>query len=352
MTDRRGTARWLGIAAGLMLAVAACGGETDAGQAGDPTPTEPDTAETEEPAEEPEEIRFTVFPGALASMGVYVADALGYFEEEGLEIEYVTVGTGSSAVQVLLADETDFTISDITGTATARQAGGDPVFISAQFHRFGAALACRPEVEFTTTDYPESMQELEGKTIGITAPGSATDTYVRYSMLAAGADPDNAELVPIGGVPQLLSAFTAESVDCLVAYQPLQYLLEDYQAVVDWEAGEGPDEFADYVFNGIITTESYDSQNPDVVARVDRAMEQAIEFAQDPDNAEEIAAETVQFFEGLEEDVLAEIVRDGAETFGHEFTETHVENAATVYQAVTGNELGSTYEDLVAPSLR
>ncbi|MPZ28260.1 MAG: transporter substrate-binding domain-containing protein [Micromonosporaceae bacterium] len=346
MNSQRPTSSWLATAAALTLAltVAACNGDSDPGDEG--AATGPDG----EP--NPVTIRFTVFPGALASMGVYIADALGHFEEEGVEIEYVTVGTGSSAMAVLLAGETDFTISDITGVATARQAGGEPVFVSAQYHGFGAAVACRPDVQFTTTAYPGSMRELEGKTIGITAPGSATDTYLRYSMIAAGADPGQAEIVPIGGVPQLLSAYTAGSVDCLVAYQPLQHLIEDYQSVVNWETGEGPAEFGDYVFNGIITTESYDSDHSEIVARVQQAMQQTIEFARDPDNAEEIAAATLQFFEGLEEDVLAQIMRDSAETFGYEFTEAHVGNAATVYQAITGNELGITYADLIAPSLR
>ena len=342
--------KWMSLLAVLALVLAACG--TDEGVDAETTTTVGEaTTTTADTSPEPATVRFTVFPGAIPSMGVYVADGMGFFAEEGITLEYVTVGTGSSALQVLAAGETDFTISDLTGTASARTAGADVVFVSAQFHRFMAELVCQPDFELPDGGYPATMEALAGATLGITAPGSATDTYLRYSMIAAGVDPASAEIIPIGGVPQLLAAFDARSVECLVAYQPMQSLLPEHQSAVDWEAGEGPDAFDTYVFNGIVTSESFDAESPDVVRRVAAAMEKAVTFASDPNNADVIAENTVQFFEGLDQETLAQIVRDGAGTYGYEITPEHIANAAEVYQATSGNELGGSYDDLIADSV-
>ncbi|HEY0636836.1 MAG TPA: ABC transporter substrate-binding protein [Pseudonocardiaceae bacterium] len=324
--------------AALALTLTACGSDS------------PTTSTPAAPGEQ-QTVRFTVFPGAMASMGVYVADALGFFGKQGLTVEYVNVATGSSALQVLAAGQTDFAISDVTGTATARAAGSDIVFASGQFTLFAGRLACRSAAGLGGS-YPDSMKSLAGRKVGITAPGSSTDTYLRYSLKEAGVDPAEVEIIPIGGIPQLVAAMQSGNVDCVTAYQPMPRLLSDVDVLVDWQAGEGPDTFSDYSYNAIATSERFAGSNPEAVRKVNAAMKEAAEFANDKGNAAEIAGKTLTFFQGLDEAALAEVTAELAGTFGADITEQQLRNAATVFEAVNGKPLDVSYEQLVAEPVR
>lgn len=298
-----------------------------------------------------QKVKFTIFPAATVSMGVYVADALGFFAKHDVAVQYVSVGTGSSALQVLAAGGTDFALSDPTGVANARKSGSDAVFAAGQFSRFAAEIACQPSMKVNSS-YPDSMKSLVGKKIGITSPGSATDFFSRYSLKAAGVDPSSVQLIPIGGVPQLIAAFKAKSVDCITAYQPIQQKIGNAQAVLDWQAGQGPKEFDNYLMNGIVTSKRYADSHATAVKDLALAMKDATTFASDPNNAAEIAQKTLKFFPGLDIATLTKILKDIAGTYTYRVTETQIANAAVVYQAVTGNAYPAKYDDIVAPSAR
>jgi NitT/TauT family transport system substrate-binding protein len=311
------------------------------------------SAKTEQAA--PVKVRFTVFPGAAPSLGVYIADAMGFFQRNGLEVEYANVGTGTSALQVLLSGNTDFIISDITGAALARKnSGATVVFASGQFRRFMAALQCRPE-SGVTGSYPAAMRQLEGKRIGITGPGSATDTYLRFTMLAAGANPARASIIPVGGVPNLIAAVQAGSIDCLISYQPIQGELGSrVRTIVNFATGQGPPIFArDYLFNGIATSTAFAGRNPVTVRRVAAAMRQASVFGSNTANAATIAQRVARFFPGIEQSQLLAMVRGTAPTLGHRITRGSIQNALRVYNNIRPDDTVSyPNASFIAPSVR
>src|SRR5690606_22094892 len=61
-------------------------------------------------------------------IGVYVADALGYFEEAGLDVTILPYGSASSP-QLVSAGEADFGIGGQASVQTARTAGLDVVSV-------------------------------------------------------------------------------------------------------------------------------------------------------------------------------------------------------------------------------
>ncbi|MER5908914.1 ABC transporter substrate-binding protein [Streptomyces sp. NPDC001982] len=295
-------------------------------------------------------VRFTVFTGATTSWGVYIADAMGFFKTHGVNIKYVSVGSGSSAMQVVASGDTDFALSDATITANASKTGLETQFVAGQFKRFAAELACQPGL--TTGSYPESMRALKGKTIGYTAPGSGSDFYLQYSLMEAGVDPADVERIPVGGAPQLIAAYRATSVDCVTAYQPMQQELGDASVPINWQEGEGPAEFSDYLLNGVVASKKYIDGHEDEVRAVALAMKDAAEFASDPANAEEIAKATVKFFPGSNTTDLAAIAEEIADAYTYSVTEQQVASAAIVYKAVTGEDYPLEYADIVAEPAR
>jgi NitT/TauT family transport system substrate-binding protein len=280
-------------------------------------------------------VRFTVFPAITASMGVYIADQMGFFEKNGIEIQYVNASTGTSATQTLVAGATDFTISDITGAANAIKAGADLKFVSGQFRYFHGALYCQKEIS-AAGGYPKNMKNLIGKKIGITGVGAATDSYTRYSLIRAGVNPKLVTIVPIGGAPSLLAAFLAKSVDCVTAYQPMQLQMPDASVLVDWQAGEGPREFKNYSFNAIVTTDTYAKKNLKTVKAVAQSMKEAVNFASDAKNSAAIAEKVLKFFPGLTLADLTTILTATSQTYSYTISTSNLSNAQKVFTAVVG----------------
>jgi NitT/TauT family transport system substrate-binding protein len=301
-------------------------------------------------------VRFTIFPAAFPSLGVYIADAMGYFKQEGVQPDYVNAPTGSSALQVMSSGQTDFIISGYTDLALARKESGlDGVLVAGQFKSFDAALDCRPGTVLAGQGYPGAMSTIATKTVGITSPGSATDTYLRYSLIAAGATPDDHNIIAAGGVPNLLSAFQASRVDCVTAYEPMQITLDKgaVQTVLNWGTNQGPPLLHNYIFNGIATTAKYSAAHPSIVKAVSLAMKRAVAFGSDPANAPAIAKATLKFFPGLSEQALETAVRNTAPTFGYTITPAAGANALKVYNTVHADQkVNYPYSSFIAPPVR
>jgi NitT/TauT family transport system substrate-binding protein len=296
-------------------------------------------------------VKFTVFPAITASMGVYVADAMGYFEKNGITIQYVNAATGTSALQTLLAGSTDFIISDITGTANAIKAGADIGFVSGQFQYFHGALYCQKEIS-AAGGWPSNMKNLVGKKIGITGVGAATDSYTRYSLIKAGVDPKNVSIIPIGGAPSLVAAFLAKSVDCVTAFQPMQAQLKDASVMVNWESGEGPREFRNYSFNGIVTSKSYAKRNQKTTRAVAQAMKEASIYASNERNAGAISEKVLKFFPGLSLADMKTILEATAKTHSHAISGANIVNAQRVYRTVVGPWPIEKNSSLIVPGVR
>ena len=280
-------------------------------------------------------VKFTVFPAVTASMGVYIADQMGFFEKNGIELQYVNASTGTSALQTLVAGATDFTISDITGSANAIKAGADLKFVSGQFKYFHGALYCQNEIS-SEGGYPKNMKNLIGKKIGITGVGAATDSYTRYSLIKAGVNPKLVTIVPIGGAPSLLAAFLAKSVDCITAYQPMQLQMKDASVMVNWQAGEGPREFSNYLFNGIVTTGAYAKKDLMTVKAVAQSMKDATIYAGNPKNSAAIAEKVLKFFPGMSLADLTAVLTSTSDTYTYTVSTTNLSNAQKVYTTVVG----------------
>jgi putative hydroxymethylpyrimidine transport system substrate-binding protein len=147
-------------------------------------------------------------PNAVHS-GLYAAEARGYFEDEGLDLEIREPPDTATGAKLLAAGRTDFAILDINDFGIAREQGLDIVAI--------AALVQRPLASVIAADRNEirTPADLEGKTIGVT--GVPSDDAVLDTILAeGGVDPDSVDRQTIGfeSVPLL----AAGKVDAATAF--------------------------------------------------------------------------------------------------------------------------------------
>ena len=147
-------------------------------------------------------------PNAVHS-GLYAAQARGYFEDEGLDLEIREPPDTATGAKLLAAGRTDFAILDINDFGIAREQGLDIVAV--------AAIVQRPLASVIAADRDEirTPADLEGKTIGVT--GVPSDDAVLDTILAeGGVDPDSVDRQTIGfnSVPLLASG----KVDAATAF--------------------------------------------------------------------------------------------------------------------------------------
>jgi NitT/TauT family transport system substrate-binding protein len=163
---------------------------------------------------QPQKIRYVV---ALPSLFLVTANQtsvptyLGYFKEEGIEIEPVAAGTGGvvAATQLVASGQQDVG-SGTQSVLIARAAEGQDLglsFFYNQIRDFHYVLAVLPDSGIT------DIKQLKGKTIGVSTLASEGVVTGKYFMRTAGLDPEkDATFVAIGSGAQALQAIKSGQV--------------------------------------------------------------------------------------------------------------------------------------------
>jgi NitT/TauT family transport system substrate-binding protein len=147
-----------------------------------------------------------------AIIPVNVGDKLGIFKKHGLDLAIVDFGGGSKMVQALTAGAID--IGDGAGTEMAFVAKGAPMLAVCQ--STGPAPFLGVGVPW---DSPiKTLEDLQGKTIGVSSPGSFSDWSGRQLARKFGWGPDGVKTVAIGGGPApIRAALRAHLVDAAIS---------------------------------------------------------------------------------------------------------------------------------------
>jgi NitT/TauT family transport system substrate-binding protein len=135
----------------------------------------------------------------------WIAKEAGIFERHGLDVELVYIAAGSRAVQTLVGGSID--IAAIGGPAgvDAKLAGGDTVYVAIPVNRVIVFTVAAPQIQ--------RVEELRGKSIGVTRVGTVTDFFTRYYVRQNGLVPDRDVMIrQTGGLPETLAALKAGQV--------------------------------------------------------------------------------------------------------------------------------------------
>lgn len=213
----------------------------------------------------------------LPFVGVYVAQAKGFFAEENLEVMIEHSPGKGEHLQLLAAGKIQVTTQDAAVLLQRRAEPGLPLVSLALIGQRGqqafAAL---------TATRLETPKDWEGRTVGF----KGTPPPDLFAMLAAaGADPDKVELVNVGFDPRVLTEGQVDVYPVFKSNEP--YLIESWgYPIVLWEA-------ADYGVPTLgltyVTSDEILAQNPEILTRFLRAALKGIEYAaQNPAEAVEI----------------------------------------------------------------
>ena len=144
---------------------------------------------------------------------IWVANQEGFFKKYGLDVEYLTMNSGTLGVQTLLSNDSQFLFSTGALAVTANVQGADLAMITGGFNLFAFKVVGRPEIK--------SAQDLRGKKISISQFGSATDFAVQASLEKFNLDPKQVAVLQLGASSNRLTALSNGSTDASLFTEPI-----------------------------------------------------------------------------------------------------------------------------------
>jgi NitT/TauT family transport system substrate-binding protein len=161
--------------------------------------------------------------GCLCYLPTVLAKELGEYDKAGLDVELINFKGGSQALQAVIGGSADI-VSGYYDHCVNLAAKGQSLVAFVVYDRFpGMVLAASPE---SGKDI-KSIKDLAGKTVGVSAPGSSTDFFLKYLLAKNGLDPASASTIGIGLDATAVAAMEHGKVNAAVMLDPAATLLQN-----------------------------------------------------------------------------------------------------------------------------
>jgi NitT/TauT family transport system substrate-binding protein len=150
---------------------------------------------------------FAVSATDVSASPIFVAEELGYFRAEGIDSKIVVIRS-DIAMKGLVTGDIDFA-SSISSVVKAAAIGAPVKTLINFFNGSFFYLVTKPNIT--------NIEQLRGKTVGISRYGSATDFDARAAFRHFNLDPaKDVKILAIGGGPTRIAALVAGHVDAAI----------------------------------------------------------------------------------------------------------------------------------------
>jgi NitT/TauT family transport system substrate-binding protein len=234
-------------------------------------------------------VRVAVSRDAVTLLPIYLAQTLGYYKEEGLD---VTLSEITAAPQNALRDG----VVDVAlGTTVPIQTAVDGQSIQGFLVIYSTTnnvLLVAPGASSAV----RSFADLKGRRIGVSNVGSLSEVYLDYVLKENGVSPSDVKAVTIGvGAPAVAAVergdvdaalLLGSSINLLLSKHPGLPILADTRTPEASQRVFGKDLFPGSL---LVAEESWLKANPDTTRRFVRAVRKAMKWMRDH-SAEEVRA--------------------------------------------------------------
>lgn len=172
-----------------------------------------------------EKPRIAIAVGGKASfyyLPLTIAEQLGYFKAEGLEVEISDFAGGARALQAVVGGSADVVSGAFEHTLNLQSKSQ---FFQA-FVMQGRAPQIAMGVSNKTMAHYKSVADLRGKKIGVSAPGSSTNMVANLVLSRAGLKAADVSFIGVGTAAGALSALRSGQIDAISNVDPVMTMLE------------------------------------------------------------------------------------------------------------------------------
>ena len=148
---------------------------------------------------------------------------LGEYEKAGVDVELVDLKGGSDALKAVLGGSADV-VSGYFDHCVNLAAKKQELQSFVVYDRYPAlVLVVSPKY----TGEIKSIKDLAGRKVGVTAPGSSTDFFLKYLLAKNGMDPAGTSVVGIGLAATAVAAMEHGKVNAAVMLDPAATLMQN-----------------------------------------------------------------------------------------------------------------------------
>jgi NitT/TauT family transport system substrate-binding protein len=234
----------------------------------------------------------------------WVMHDAGFLKQEGLDVELVYVASSPTVARATLAGDIVLSGANSQVIVDAGINGGDLVAMGAITNVVAFYVLAVPEIKH--------VQELKGKTVGVTRFGASTDFGMRMLLTKYGLEPvKDVPFVQIGGMPELAAAISKRTIYAAPMSYPMAFVAQ--QAGIKMIANLAEEDIP-FMHIGLTTSRKWMRERRAQAKAVLRAHGRAMHFIHT--RKEETRAIFAKYTKISEPGML-----DGSIQYGHDFME-------------------------------
>src|ERR1700689_56376 len=169
--------------------------------------------------------RITVAVGGgacLCYLPTVLAKQLGEFDKAGVSVDLVDLKGGSDALKAVLGGSADV-VSGYFDHCVNLAAKKQELVSFVVYDRYpGEVLVVSPAHTAEIT----GIKDLAGKKVGVSAPGSSTDFFLKYLLKKNGVDPSSVAVIGVGLGGTSVAAMEQGQIDAAVMLDPSVTVLQ------------------------------------------------------------------------------------------------------------------------------
>jgi NitT/TauT family transport system substrate-binding protein len=158
----------------------------------------------------------------LCYLPTVLAKQLGEFDKAGVSVDLVDLKGGSDALKAVLGGSADV-VSGYFDHCVNLAAKKQELQAFVVYDRYpGLVLVVSP----SHTGEIKSIKDLAGKKVGVSAPGSSTDFFLKFLLKKNGLDPTSASVIGVGLGATAVAAMEQGQIDAAVMLDPAVTVLQ------------------------------------------------------------------------------------------------------------------------------
>lgn len=182
------------------------------------------------------------FDDAPSEAGIILGDKLGFFEQQGIKIQYVKFNSGSDELSSIAANQVDVSRGIINaGLFNAVNQGINIKLVADGGHNIAGKgyfqIALKKGLGSKYKDY----KDMKGMRIAIASIGSINELFVEKALSKGGLTKNDVTFVVVDSFPDMLTAVANGNADACMQIEPL-ITQGISQGILEW--WKDPDEYA------------------------------------------------------------------------------------------------------------
>jgi NitT/TauT family transport system substrate-binding protein len=159
----------------------------------------------------------------LCYLPTVLANQLGEYKKAGVDVDLVTFKGGSESLKAVIGGSADV-VSGYFDHCVNLAAKGQHLQSFVVYDRFpGLVLVVSPKHNAEI----KSVKDLANKKVGVSAPGSSTDFFLKYLLSKNGVDPNSVGVIGVGLGGSAVAAMEQGEIDAAVMLDPAVTILKE-----------------------------------------------------------------------------------------------------------------------------